>query len=891
MSTQDEIFKWVQEFEPWKQELFRRSSVSPDLSAEDVQRIADLLLGQGAPAPEPREVTRDELPDAEQQGEPMTVCSLSGLRNVNAIDDDQKIEFGPGLNVVYGRNGAGKTGYSRILKHAGRTLHRESVLPNVRDETAGGPSAVVTVKIGDQEEEAIPLDLEALGPAKLGRICIADADACDVYLTSDTEVDYVPVSLASIRRFTAGLKALDEELDRRRQDAIPTEIDTQIYGDSEVAKLLTQMSAKTPEASILTLAELSEVDLAKKAELTKQRGAIQASETPKLRLAAERDATSVQALLDDLGGLSRFLTSEQLNARRGEIENLDALQKASTEAAKQFENPPLQGIGSDPWRTLWEAARLYAEHISQGFPVGHDPARCPLCMQELGRDARQRLIDFEEFVKNNVNAKLANAESTLRETLDSLPDVDALSGRRSHAIELLGEGEGEPGAQVVAWLVGAKVIVEAIRNKALDGVQGISSPPEALSRWIKGRRAEAEKYAGLENVDDQKAVMNELTEIEARHLLGERRQEIVDHLGGLREVAAIEAAKGRLGRTAASRKLTELSRALIEANIQEALNRQLKALDFSGLEVSAKSKSPGGKPKLGLKFKTVDKVPLTAVLSKGEQRRLSLAMFLAELEVMSDPSPMVLDDPVSSIDQEGRRHIARTLLALAGQRQVIIFTHELSFIYELDRLAPADLPVTVQQLRRRGKTVGHVFPDVPWQGLKAKQRVAPLHEKLVDARGLHAVADEAKYEAAATEYCVLLREAFERAVEEGVLVDVVTRRKDTVHVLSLRKIRWNEEICELVERGTDENSPWVHDQPRGDGAIPPTPDELSAGLDVFKELLAAIKAFKPGGKGLSPLPPMLKAVDEDGSVSDHPAPTPLRIVDNLPARGKDSPAS
>ena len=889
MSTQDEIFKWVQDFEPWKQELFRRSSATPDLAAEDVGEIADLLLGQGAAAPEPREVTRDELPDAEQQGEPMVVCSLSDLRNVNAIDDHQRIEFGPGLNVIYGRNGAGKTGYSRILKHAGRTLHRESVLTNVRNETPGGPSAVVTVKIGD-EEEAIPLNLEAPGPAKLGRICIADADACDVYLTSDTEVDYVPASLASVRRFAAALKALDEELDRRRQDAIPTDIDIQIYGESAVAKLLTQMTAKTPAAAILALAELSEAEIVRKAELTKQRGAIQASETPKLRMAAERDATSAQTLMDDLADLARSLDSRQFDARRGELRNLEALQKASTEVAKQFEDEPLDGIGSDSWRKLWEAARGYAELISHDFPVGHDPANCPLCMQQLGQDARERLIRFEEFVKNDVNAKLAGAQRTVRESLDSLPDTDAISARHSHVIELLGRGEGQLGAQVVAWLASAKLVIEAIRNKVLDGVKGVSSPPNALDSWIKGQRAEAEKYAGLEKIEDQKAVMDELAEFEARQLLGERRQEVLDYLTGLRAVAAIEASKGKLGRTATSRKLTDLSRVLIEANIQDALNRQLRALDFNALEVSAKSKSPGGKPKLGLKFKTVDKVPLTAVLSKGEQRRLSLAMFLAELEVISDPSPTVFDDPVSSIDQEGRRHIAGTLLSLAAKRQVIVFTHELSFIYELDRLAPAGLPVKVQQLRRRGKTVGHVSPDVPWQGLKAKRRVEPLYEKLVAARGLQEAGEEEKYEAAATEYCMLLREAFERAVEEGVLVDVVTRRNDTVHVLSLRKIRWSEEICELVERGTNENSPWVHDQARGDGALPPNPDELSKGLDIFKELLAAIKAFKPGGTGSGPPPTKLKAVDQDGSGASQPAPTPLRIVDVPPATGEDSPA-
>ena len=72
-------------------------------------------------------------------------------------------------------------------------------------------------------------------------------------------------SLASIRRFAAALKALDEELDRRRQDAIPAEIETQIYGESKVRKLLTEMRAETPDASVLALVELSEDELARKA--------------------------------------------------------------------------------------------------------------------------------------------------------------------------------------------------------------------------------------------------------------------------------------------------------------------------------------------------------------------------------------------------------------------------------------------------------------------------------------------------------------------------------------------------------------------------------------------------------------------------------------------------
>jgi hypothetical protein len=858
ISTQDEIFEWVRGLEPWKQELFRRTSASPDLSAEDLQEIATLLLEGSHASTGPREIRRDELPGADRGSEPMVVRAISDLRNVNAIDDGQKIEFGPNLNVIYGRNGSGKTGYSRILKHGGRTLHRESVLTNVRKGGAGSPSAVVTSTVGGQQD-SVKLDLAKPAPASLGRICIADSDACDVYLTSETEVDYIPASLASMRRFTAGLKALDEELDQRRRESTPSPLDTRIFGSTSVARKLDELTEKTPAAEIDALAHLDTSELARKSELTKQRGAIEASEAPRLRVTATRDADAAKGLSDDLGNLARDLGQDRIKTYQEELKELAVLGEAAIQAGKKFEGEPLGEIGSEAWHRLWEAADRYAAHLEVDFPSDHDPDVCPLCMQRLSPEAKERLGRFDVFVRDDVNARLDSAKRAFAGRIKGLPDLDVVSDRHSHTLNLLGRDGGEYGAAVAGWLEGAKELVTAIREGHLEGASGLLPPPD-LSDWINDRRGEAQKYAALEKEEDQKAVMVELAELEARQLLTERKEEVINHLNGLCAVAAINIAKGKIGRTSASKKLTDLSRELIEANVQGALNRHLRALDFKGLEVVAKSKSPGGRPKLKLRFRTVDRVPLTAVLSKGEQRRLALAMFLAELEVMADPSPVLFDDPVSSLDQEGRRHVARTLANLAADRQVIIFTHDVSFIFELRRLAPDALSLKVQQLKRQGKTVGHVSPDLPWRGLKAKHRVEPLHKRLATVRKLDEGGEEEKCEVAAIEFCLLLREAFERAVEEEVLGGIVTRRDDAVHVLGLRNICLNEEICDLVERGTNEASPWVHDRPHGDGSVPPTPDELAKGLQVYKQLLAATKNFK---KRPEPPPAGLEAMKDE----------------------------
>lgn len=148
---------------------------------------------------------------------------------------------------------------------------------------------------------------------------------------------------------------------------------------------------------------------------------------------------------------------------------------------------------------------------------------------------------------------------------------------------------------------------------------------------------------------------------------------------------------------------------------------------------------------------------------------------------------------------------------------------------------------------------------------------------------LDAAENTIEYEAAAAEFCRHLREAFERAVEEGVLNDVVTRRHDTIRISRLRKVAWSEEICDLVDRGTDESSPWMHDRPRADGSEPPSPTELREGVEILEALLKAIKEHRRSGEPTDPPRAKLEAVKDDADAGD--SPLQLEVVDG--ADGKD----
>ena len=844
MGVQGEIFRWVRGFPSWKQELFIRAAAAPRLVDEDVSEITDLLLGEAGDDVRTRKIAHEDLTHVEGVEEPMVIERITGLRNVNALDGDQTLAFEPhGVNVVYGANGAGKTGYSRVLRKAGRTLYTEDVLSNIYSSADEGPAATLVVKVGDTERSE-ELDLDAEPPRWLARIHIADYRAGEIYLTKETEVDYVPATLASLSRLANGLNAVKAELQRRRAEVDIPEIDLRLFGEgTRVADFIANLDATSSERELRALASLSEKQDQALVGLRRTMAEVDSLQAPRLRAVSEQEAGEARRLRADLRFVAGFVDGAGIAAAREREAALDEAAEAVELAARQLEAQPLDAVGSGPWRLLWGAAREYAAHLGQALPDDHDPAYCPLCMQELSAPAQARLRSFEEFVAGEVNAHLVRLEEEKVEALAALPDCDVIRERHRNVLDQLGTEDGERGAAVVAWLRLARAELGRIERGDAAELTPLGPPPD-IDPWIKERAADVKRHVAIEGGEGQAKVRTAFAELRARRVLADHLDDAVARLDAMKRVARITEAMTETKTNVVTTKVRIFSRELVQAGLEEALKRQLRELEFRDIEVVPTTRGVRGKPVAGLAFKAVGGVPLTDVLSQGEQRRLALAMFLAEMEVRSDVSPVVFDDPTSSIDQEGRRRIAHTLLKLGRSRQVIVFTHELSLVHELQSHPASPCPVSAQHIKRMGDTVGHVQPSLPWEGLSPTERSKQLNRRLELLKQTYAQNDDERYAEEAAAFCSRLRAAFERAVEDSVLAGVVTRRADDVQTKRLRAINWSEEICELVDCGMSEASPWVHDRPLHDGSSPPSPRELEEGLAVYGELLEKTNAMR-----------------------------------------------
>ncbi|WP_407792398.1 ATP-binding protein [Pigmentiphaga litoralis] len=110
------ILEWSQDRPPWQRGALRRIIAQGGLTQEDVAQLGELCkVGHGAPAGELVAVplTKAHLPATPGEGAALTLISVADDRGANNLAPGQTLDFEPkGITIIYGDNGAGKSGYA-----------------------------------------------------------------------------------------------------------------------------------------------------------------------------------------------------------------------------------------------------------------------------------------------------------------------------------------------------------------------------------------------------------------------------------------------------------------------------------------------------------------------------------------------------------------------------------------------------------------------------------------------------------------------------------------------------------------------------------------------------------------------------------------------------------
>ena len=81
----------------------------------------------------------------------------------------------------------------------------------------------------------------------------------------------------------------------------------------------------------------------------------------------------------------------------------------------------LAGFGTNPWRTLWDAAKNFASSNGmtdgQSFPSSASIEKCVLCQQDLDEAAKQRLLGFSRFILNDVSTQFSSIQIEIEQKI------------------------------------------------------------------------------------------------------------------------------------------------------------------------------------------------------------------------------------------------------------------------------------------------------------------------------------------------------------------------------------------------------------------------------------------------------------------------------------------
>lgn len=180
------LAKWANDSDEWVRRIVRLilSSGKP-LGTDDLDEAYALFrqeksFDKRAIEAEPKLEIAESTDVAE---EPLTITRLSEVNGVNAILPGSVIEPHAGLTILYGENGTGKTGYSRIFKALADSRTADVILGDVDGDGGGTMSAKLEYSIGAVPGEFVWTGER--GKAPFTRMSIFDSRAVNIHVDGD----------------------------------------------------------------------------------------------------------------------------------------------------------------------------------------------------------------------------------------------------------------------------------------------------------------------------------------------------------------------------------------------------------------------------------------------------------------------------------------------------------------------------------------------------------------------------------------------------------------------------------------------------------------------------------------------------------------------------------
>ena len=854
----DSLIDWASKLPDWQQDALRRIAQSTELTGADNSEIlANLKISKGLQQQDElnlQPISRDHVQSDATMAPLIHLCSIDNVKNTNKLAPDQVLTFGTdGITLIYGSNGSGKSGYCRILKKVCRTIVKDTIYPDVFEEITPAV-AQARIRYRRQGETDVSSVIWRDGEEcvrDIAHLSVFDSNNARLYLDERNRIDYLPYEIELLTRFGQLLTRLKDDLstemdivDGRLKVGVPTNYAT----GTKVFELVERLTTQTELATLPTAAEIESLG-SWTDKLSCELENLQQAIGSDPRILAER-CRRIQSVLSTLVDRLEKARDALSVSKARELEQSVAHARTRTKAAELaantlFKDEPLPFVGSDPWQLMFRHAKEYSK---LAYPDVKPPATgegdlCVLCHQPLLEDAAERLRRFERYVAGEAKTNAVSAVASRDSKSDmikkiQIPSPDDAASLLSEFASL-SDARAETAAEV-------KKFVQRVHNRRSELLAAVETgnftqvvPLDCaeIDKLVAEKHALGEEAEAHERNEHGNSECEEhrrrLAELIDRKHFSECLESFQDRRNDLESRAKLQECVDATNTTVVSLQVNAFRKELVTEDLKGKICTEIDIFGLGHIPFLIKDVSRKGESEFDLKLNAKIKVASRDVLSEGEQRALGLACFLADVNRQPAKHGIVVDDPVSSLDQDRMRRVATRLVEEAASgRQVIIFTHNLLFFSEVMSSAaaqnPSPVPVHTNVIRKvEGLGFGVVSDsDQPWEATPTTKRINLLQAK-VEMLDTMTDKDGDAYRDEVKNFYTELRETWERLVEEVLLCNVVKRFDSDVKTQSLKGVVVDNEDYRVIfwamKRASERSG---HDMAAGRNMPLPTTKEM-----------------------------------------------------------------
>lgn len=843
------ILAWSADCPGWQRDAMRRVAIQGGIEAAEVDELVAICKGENPAIPLEAAHLRDPNRD---QGE-VYLRQVHGVRHVNALAPDQRLTLHrAGLTIIYGDNGSGKSGYARILKKAcrARTATRgEEIIPDIYEAQPGTPCATIEYSISGQNRTCA-WELGQAADTALSAVSVFDSRTANIHVDETNDVAYTPFPLKLLGTLAQLCKAVKDKVAAevaQIKAQTPESIKTPTCSPSSaVGQLFARLAADTPPETVEALATMTQAELDRLAQLTVDLAgdpARAARQLAALKEKIEKHIAQLEALLAAVGD------DNVAELRRLAAESDAARQAAEAASGALFAGEPIPQIGSEVWQSLWESARAYSvseAYPEREFPVTEPGSVCVLCQQDLTPEAGDRLNRFEAFVRDDSQQRADAARFAYEAALVAFREADlTLAGLGS----IIATFRDDLRQDALAWEIRRATLTAKWRHRQIsrrhsDATAAIDAaicalPSQALADQATDVTARAEALVAEADSPARAALIAERTELADRQWLSGIKPDVLAQIDRLKQIEALELAQRETATNRVTAKSTEIAQALVTDALRAQFAREVASFEIADLAVELRQQnSVQGVPRFKVALTRKPMAAVGQVLSEGEHRCVALAAFMAELATTENKSGIVFDDPVSSLDHMHREAVAKRLIAEAATRQVIVFTHDLAFLFELDRAANAVQPkpqVAISSISRGSDKAGFCRSEPPFKARRVSDITASLANQLANERFHFNQGDQDAWRKTVKSIAATLRDTWEIAVEEAV-GHVLRRLSNEIKTPGLVKLTAiTVADCEAMRDGFGRCSELLHSAAAALNRPLPRPEAITAEIDALAQ--------------------------------------------------------